>query len=151
MSFKKLLTLGLILAVPSVVVKGRNQDNTGQQQPDPKERTAAVNLVRALNTAEMAYRDQSRGSFADLNGLTQSRALAEALDRFSRSSPMLKDIKLSTAEVMRGWKLRLLVSSDKKSYLIVLLSSDKCVGFESDEEGTIRKVSSAGCSAPGQP
>ena len=100
----------------------------------------------------MRYRDKDGGSFAEWNALIASQGFKEAIDQFSRSSPGLKDLNLGTpTEIASGWRLRLTVSQDKKSYSIALTSkSDKGCSYAvvSDDEGLIREARIIGCSEP---
>lgn len=141
----KLMTMAVILALSSAAVMSQNQQ--GAKGPGQQAKLA-VNLVRVVNTAEMAYRTQSPGSFADWADLAKSPGFAKAVDHFSHASPRLKDIRLENpVDVTPGWHLRLITSLDRKSYVIVLLNkSDRCSGFLSDEGGVIRRVAAMGCS-----
>jgi len=118
--------------------------------PDMQEKRLLVNLVRVINTAQMRYRDKDGRSFAEWNALIASQGFKEAIDQFSRSSPGLKDLNLGTpTEIASGWRLRLTVSQDKKSYSIALTSkSDKGCSYAvvSDDEGLIREARIIGCS-----
>ncbi len=119
------------------------------QGPDMQEKRLLINLVRVINTAQMRYRDKDGGSFAEWDALVASQGFKEAIDQFSRSSPRLKDLNLGAPlEIMSGWRLRLTVSQDKKSYSIVLTDkSDKDCSYAvvSDDEGLIREARIIGC------
>jgi hypothetical protein len=118
--------------------------------PDMQEKRLLVNLVRVINTAQMTYRDTEGGSFAEWNALVASQGFKKAIDQFSRSSPRLKDLNFGApTEIVSGWRLRLTVSQDKKSYSIALTSkSDKECSYSvvSDDEGSIREARIIGCS-----
>lgn len=120
------------------------------QGPDTQEKRLLVNLVRTINTAEMTYRDADGGSFAEWNALVASQGFKQAIDQFSRSSPELKDLNLNApADIVSGWRLRLTISQDKKSYSIALISKSdrKCsYAIVSDDEGLIREAAIIGCS-----
>ena len=150
----RLATAGSLLIVSLTVGgspnKGQDQNHSSTVRgPDKQERPFAVNLVRAINTAEMAYRDKEGGSFAEWNALSASQGFKQAIDNFSRDVPRLKDLDLSApTEITPGWRLRLTVSLDKQSYVVVLTSkSDKDCSYAlvSDEEGVIREARAIGC------
>ena len=107
----KLATAGSLLIVSLTVGgspnKGQDQNHSSTVRgPDKQERTFAVNLVRAINTAEMAYRDKEGGSFAEWNALSASQGFKQAIDNFSRDVSGLKDLDLSApAEITPGWGL----------------------------------------------
>jgi len=88
----------------------------------------------------MTYRDQSSGLFAEWNDLSQSQGFGKAIDIFAHGDPRLKDVKLDgSPEIVPGWRLRLTIAPDKKSYIIFLqeTSNQGRYAFVSDEEGVI--------------
>ena len=97
----------------------------------------------------MAYRDKEGGSFAEWNALSASQGFKQAIDNFSRDVSGLKDLDLSApAEITPGWRLRLTVSLDKQSYVVIVTSkADKDCSYAlvSDEEGVIREARAIGC------
>jgi len=119
------------------------------QGPDMQEKKLLVNLVRVINTAQMTYRDKDGGSFAEWDALIASPGFKQAISQFSGSSPKLKDLNLSApTNIMMGWRLRLTVSLDRKSYVVTLNStSEKECSYAvvSDEEGLIREARVIGC------
>jgi hypothetical protein len=115
------------LLVACLTVSGipnHGQDRPSEMQgPDMQEKRLLVNLVRVVNTAQMTYRDKDGGSFAEWDALVASQGFKKAIDQFSHSSPGLKGLNLGTStEIVSGWRLRLTVSQDKKSYSIALTS-----------------------------
>lgn len=146
----KKIALGLVTIGVFVLLALSNSNRTSAQGPGGpgQEQRLSVDLVRVVNTAEMTYRDQSPEKwFADWSELTHSTGFAKAVDRFSRSSPGLKDLNLgSTSDVVPGWQFRMVTAGDKKSYIILILNrSDKCSGFVSDDDGVISRVAAMGC------
>jgi hypothetical protein len=146
----KLSSAILLLTVWSASAGYQNQSPLAQG-PDLGARKLAVDLVRVINTAEMGYRTQSKGSFAAWTDLSVSPELKKATDRFSRSDPKLRDIDFNTSgEIITGWRLRLTISPDSKSYVVVLAdTSDKQCAYAvvSSEEGLIREARVIGCPA----
>jgi hypothetical protein len=156
----KLLSATVFLLFVSLVVGGNvsSRQNSGQSQPlsvlgpDIHEKRFAVDLARVINTAEMTYRDQNNKSFAAWDTLAASPGFKKARDIFLRQDPKLGDINLaSSSDLVAGWRLRLVVTPDNKSYVVVVTStSDKNCGYAvmSDEEGLIREARAIGCAAP---
>jgi len=139
-----------LLLVMTVVAAGiQSQPPPGQGQ-SLQERTVVVDLVRVINTAEMGYKTRSGGSFAGWTELSGSKEFAKAFERFSHSDPKLKDINVKAApEVISGWRLRLTISSNAKSYFVVVSDAAdiQCsYAVISDEEGLIRQARAIGCS-----
>ncbi len=147
--YLRLAMATLVLALPFITLE--NHDQTSEAQgPNQQERKLAVDLVRTVNTAEMAYRAQSAGSFAPWAALTASRGFAQAVNRFSQGDIKLKHVNFNDpSEIMTGWRLRLTVSSDNRFYSVLLAdTSDKHCAYAlvSDEEGIIREAMAMGCS-----
>jgi hypothetical protein len=150
----RLITIGLLLvaSLTSGGIPNHSQDQNGSQAvhgPDINEKRLAVNLVRVINTAEMSYSAKDGGSFAEWDALSVSQGFKQAIDDFSHNSPKLKDLNVGApADIMPGWRLRLTVSSDKKSYAVAVSNtSDKECSYAlvSDEEGVIREARMLGC------
>lgn len=98
----------------------------------------------------MTYRDKDGGSFAEWDALVASQGFKQAIDQFSRSSPKLKDLNSGApTNILTGWRLRLVVSLDRKSYFVALTrkSEKECSYYEivSDEQGLIREATMIGC------
>jgi hypothetical protein len=137
---KKISVAFLILIVPSLMALGNSRQASVAQGPDYPERKLAVDLVRVINTAQMTYGDQSAGMFAEWNDLSRSQGFGKAIDSFAHGDPKLKDVKLDgPSDIVPGWRLRLTVAPDKKSYIVFLerTSDQKRYAFVSDEEGAI--------------
>jgi hypothetical protein len=154
--YSKSLVVAFLLAVSLIAGnRDRSQDQNQPptaQGPNMQEKRFAVDLVRAINTAEMRYTTQeTQYLFASWNTLAASPGFKEAVEQFSRSSPKLRDLNLSTpSNVLAGWQLRLALAPGSKSYVIVLVdTNDKECSFAvvSDEGGIIREARAIGCSA----
>jgi hypothetical protein len=101
--FRVISAAVLVLAALSVALHGQDQKSPNQQ-----ERLKAINLVRAIHTAEVMYSANiSRGRFTSRSEL------------YSRG--VVKDLQVSPgSEVIPGYHLDLLASADGKSFLVAL-------------------------------
>lgn len=118
------------------------------RRPALKERRFAVDLVRAINTAEMAYKAQSRGSFEEWPQLATTEGFTTAIDHFSHMDPELKKLSRTPfPDTIDGWRLSLLLSPGKDAYVVVLAStSDECsYAVVSSQDGLIRQATAIGC------
>ena len=116
---------GVALLLVMLVVGLRAQD---QKSPSPEEQRKAINLVRAINTAEVRYSSSvSHGRFASWSELYDSG--------------LLKGLELSAGpEVMAGYRLDLLASADGKSFMVGLHDTkdgDGLFSVFSDQTGII--------------
>jgi hypothetical protein len=125
---KKISITFVVVTALFIMVLGNLGQTPVAQGPDYQERKLAVDLVRVINTAQMTYRDRSSGIFADWADLSRSQGFVQAIDRFSHGDPKLKDVRLEdSSEILPGWRLRLTIASDKKSYMMLLAkTSGKC-------------------------
>jgi hypothetical protein len=98
---------GVVLLLVALSAASRAQE---QKSPSQEERAKAINLVRAINTAEVRYNmdpNSGHGSFASWTELY--------------GSGLMKDLQVSPGpEVMPGFHLEVLASSDGKSFLVSL-------------------------------
>lgn len=144
---KAAATLMLVILCPSLEWYAARSPEP--QRTIPADRKLAVAIVRAINTAEMASRSQTGGTFAEWADLSQSPAFTAAIERFSRGNPKIKQIDFRTAsEIIPDWIFRLTVSADRRSYVIVFAdSSDKACAYAlvSAEDGLIREARVIGC------
>jgi hypothetical protein len=135
-----------VLALPVGTCQAAADD-----KPDLAERRLAVNLIRAINTAEMAYRGrQGKGLCGGWKDISVIPEFTTLWDRLSRRDARLKNANLfSPDELLPSWRLRLMVSEDGKSFVVTLINTkDECSpAFSSDEEGPIREGATIGCSA----
>ena len=115
----------------------------------PKQDTAvAVNVLRAINTAEYIYK-QNHGAYAPWAVLVASSEFVKnGLPWAISQKPELSKIEFSTKpDSVPGWNLRILISSDSKSYDASLeRTSDSCnYAVGSDERGLIRESKTLEC------
>jgi hypothetical protein len=116
---------GVALLFVVLAVGLRAQD---QKSPSPEEQRKAINLVRAINTAEVHYSSGvSHGRFASWTELYDSG--------------LLKGLELSAGpEVMPGYRLDVLASADGQSYMVGLhdiRDGDGLFSVFSDQTGII--------------
>ena len=108
-------------------------------------RSFAINLLRAINTAEMAYRDK-HGSFANWHDLRNSEEFtANGLKWAARQEPQLSLVQLSDgSQVAPGWSLRFNLIADSRGYDVLLEdTTENSRGYAvfTDERGLIRESS----------
>ncbi len=116
---------GMVVLIAALSVVLRAQD---QKSPSQEERRKAINLVRAINTAEVRYSSGvSHGRFASWDELY--------------GSGLVKDLQVSAGpEVIPGYHLDLLASPDGKSFMVALhdkKDGDGLFSVFSDESGII--------------
>jgi hypothetical protein len=115
-----------------------------EKSPNEETRAKAVNVVRLINTAELRYSagttkgaGDAHGRYASWDELYSSGLLKSAQDRW----PTVKDLQISSSpELMPGYQLVLLVSSDGKSYSVALhdkRDGDGLFSVFSDQNGII--------------
>jgi hypothetical protein len=95
-----------------------------QKSPSQEERAKAVSLMRLINTAEITYASGTKdgsvaahGVFGSWDELNKSGAVKAVQSRWAES----KGLPISDGrEIMPGWHLDLLVSSDGKAWSVAL-------------------------------
>ena len=115
--------VGLLLVALSAAWGAQDQTS-----PSQEERGKAINLVRAINTAEVRYNvNISHGRFASWTELYDSG--------------LVKELQVSPgAEVIPGYHLDLLASPDGKSFMLALhdkKDGDGLFSVFSDQTGII--------------
>src|ERR1700730_16055449 len=151
---KQSIGLGLVALafVLAVTATERGQDVTTQTSGDDHERgSVAVNILRAINTAEYDYRYR-HGSFVNWATLVKSEDLklsGMAAAAAAENEPKLEGIRLSEGpEILRGWMLRLNLTPDGKGYDVMLEDmTDKKCGYAAltDERAIIRQSKTIDC------
>ncbi len=116
---------GVVLLLIALSVASSAQD---QISPSQEERRKAINLVRAINTAEVRYNvNISHGRFASWTELYDSG--------------LVKDLQVSSGpEVIPGYHLDLLASPDGNSFMLALhdkKDGDGLFSVFSDQSGII--------------
>jgi hypothetical protein len=127
--FQIISAVGLVLVVLSAA--SRAQD---QKSPSEQERRKAINLVWAINTAEVRYYSGTTKEANDGHG-----RFASWTELYS--SGFVKDLQVSPGpEVIPGYRLDLLASPDGKSFMIALHDTkdgDGLFSVFSDQSGII--------------
>jgi hypothetical protein len=148
--FRHLFLVSLSAVALFLVPFARAQKNSASMQDRERERRSlAVNLVRAINTAEANYK-KNHGSYASWDTLYGSGDFSDRGTRWAPESlPTVAHAMYGSGpEIVPGWKLRLQLSKDGNAYDLLLedLSDPKC-GFAviSDERGVIRQGKSIDC------
>jgi hypothetical protein len=119
------ISSAVVLLLVALSVASRAQD---QKSPSQEERRKAINLVRAINTAEVMYNSSiGHGRFASWTELYDSR--------------LVKDPQVSPgSEIIPGYRLDLLASPDGKSFMLALHDTkdgDGLFSVFSDQSGII--------------
>jgi|ERR1700686_4984003 hypothetical protein len=115
----------VVLLLVALSAASRAQE---QKSPSQEERRKAINLVRAINTAEVLYNvNISHGRFASWTDLYDSG--------------LVKELQVSPgSEIIPGYHLDLLASPDGKSFMIALHDTkdgDGLFSVFSDQSGII--------------
>jgi hypothetical protein len=118
-----IFAVGLLFVALSAVLRAQDQ-----KSPSEEERRKAINLVRAINTAEVRYSSNGgHGRFVSWTELYDSG--------------LLKDLQVSPGpEIIPGYRLDLLASPDGKSFMLALHDTkdgDGLFSVFSDQSGII--------------
>ena len=127
--FQIVSTVVLLLVALSAASRAQEQ-----KSPSQEERRKAINLVRAINTAEVRYYSGTAKGAND--GHDRFASWTELYD-----SGLLKDLQVSPGpEVIPGYHLDLLASADGKSFMLALhdkKDGDGLFSVFSDQSGII--------------
>jgi hypothetical protein len=128
-----------------------SSQNTPAQATDPDhaKRSLAVNLLRAINTAEMDYKNK-HGVYASKDTLLASEEFTgRGMAWAAKNDPQLVNAHVSNGpELLPGWSLRLNLAADGNGYVVLLEdTTDKSCGYAAvtDERGVIRQSKTIGC------
>jgi hypothetical protein len=152
MAAKKKISVLVLLAGILLALPGANaQKKAGPGMPDREQerRSLAVNIVRAINTAEAGYK-KKQGVYATWSTLISNGDFTDTGTKWAPESlPTVAHAMYGSGpEIVPGWKLRLTLSKDATAYDLLLedVSDPKC-GYAviSDERGLIREGSVIGC------
>jgi hypothetical protein len=142
-----LITALFILAAAAPI----SSQNTPAQSTDPDhaKHSVAVNLLRAINTAEMDYKNK-HGVYASKDALLASEEFTGGGMAWAvRNDPQLANAHVSNGpEVLPGWSLRLNLAGDGNGYVVLLEdTTDKSCEYAAvtDERGVIRQSKPIGC------
>jgi uncharacterized protein involved in copper resistance len=117
--------------------------------PDHAKHSLAVNLLRAINTAEMDYKNK-HGVYASKDALLASDEFTgKGMAWAAKNDPQLANAHVSNGpEVLPGWSLRLNLAADGNGYVVLLEDiTDKSCAYAAvtDERGVIRQSKTIGC------
>jgi len=120
------------------------------QERQSEQHSLAVNVVRAINTAEANYK-QKHGVYASWETFISNGDFTDHGTKWAPESlPTVAHAMYGGGpEIVPGWKLRLLLSKDSNTYVLMLEDTNdpKC-GYAviSNEKGLIRESKPLGCS-----
>ena len=150
-------SLVLTIAMTSfTATAGRNQTQPSSEGPNRQELGAAVNLIRAINTAEMQYKAKHDELFAAWDDLVVSYEFQEVLALPQCPAEVKNANFKDPSNIMPGWQLRLFVSASGEHYVATLvrgsmgqnvpISVSGCwPALFSDDQGLIRQAVGIGC------
>src|SRR6266849_5689637 len=142
------LSMGRILLNEVRNMHGRSAP-TQSADNEHARRSVAINTLRAINTAEYAYKSR-HGTFASWDVLIASEEFSGRGMHFAgQNEPQLANVHFAKApQSLPGWALRLNVTSDGKGYDVSLEDkTDKTCGYAAitDERGLIRQSKTIDC------
>jgi hypothetical protein len=147
---RRVMALLPIIGVSLLVPAARPQKSTpAVSDRELQRRSFALNFLHALNAAEFDYK-KNHGAFANWDTLFATGYFSETGTKWgSEDFPTVTHAMYSRArEIVPGWKLRLNVSNDGKSYDALLedATDPKC-GYAgvTDEQGVIRQSKFINC------
>lgn len=121
----------------------------GLQDRENERRSLAVNMMRAINTAEAHYK-KTQGTYVTWSTLIANGDFTDSGTKWAPESiPTVSHAMYGPGpEIVPGWKLRLILSKDAASYDLVLedVNDPKCsYAIFSDDRGLIRQGKSISC------
>jgi hypothetical protein len=144
-----------LIAVLVILAAGAplSSQNAVAQTTDPghAKHSLAVNLSRAINTAEVTYKFKRSGSYAAWDALLTSDEFhsSKVITMLAKIDPQLVNTQFSNgSEILPGWSLRLNLTADGQAYDLVLEDlTDKACGYAAitDERGVIRQSKAIDC------
>jgi hypothetical protein len=148
---RKIVAGALGLIAVSLVLTAHAQKNTsGVEDREREHRSLAVNMARAINTAEAGYK-KAHGVFATWDTFISNGDFSDTGTKWAPESlPAVAHAMYGRGpEIVPGWKLRLNLSKDATAYDLVLedVTDPKCrYAVFSDERGLIRQGRAIDCS-----
>lgn len=151
---KKIAVAGILLAVglwPLSRAAAQRAASPDAQDRDRERHSLAVNIVRAINTAEVHYK-QTTGTYVDWKTLLSNGDFSNTGTKWSSESmpTVAHALYGPEPEIVPGWKLRLILSKDSTSYSLSLedVNDPKCTfTVFSDDRGVIHQGRSITCPA----
>jgi hypothetical protein len=141
----------VFLMLTNAVAQKKN--GPGIQDRQQEQHSLAVNIVRAINTAETNFK-QKHGTYATWEALFSNGDFKDTGTKWaSPSFPTVAHAMYGRGpEIVPGWKLRLTVSKDGNAYDLLLedATDPKCrFAVGSDERGLIRQGRLIDCPVSG--
>ena len=148
-SFKLLTALSLLSFLALAVFAYAQKPSVGVADRERERRSLAVNITRAINSAEADYLRKHQ-IFANWDTLFGNGDFTETGTKWAPESlPTVAHAMYGRGkEIVPGWKLRLNISNDGKSYDLVLedTTDPKCLyAIVSDDRGVIRQSKALDC------
>lgn len=140
----------LISAALLAVLAAHAQKNSpGMADRERERRSLAINLVRAINTAEANYKNK-QGAYVTWDTLYSNGDFTDTGTKWAPSSfpTVAHAIYGRGPEIVPGWKLRLNLSKQGSAYDLLLedVTDPKCnYAVISDERGLIRQGKAIDC------
>jgi hypothetical protein len=141
-----ILFAGILLSASSA---NAQKNSPTLQDRQREQHSLAVNIVRAINTAEAHYKT-THGSYATWTTLFSNGDFTDSGTKWSSESlPTVAHAMYGSGpEIVPGWRLRLNLSKEGNAYDLLLedATDSKC-GYVliSDERGMIKEGKSIGC------
>lgn len=146
---KSLSVLSLLLLFSLAAVVGAQKPSVGVADREREQHSLAIVITRAINAAEANYM-QKHETFANWDTLYGNGDFSETGTKWAPESfPTAAHAMYGRArEIVPGWKLRLNVSNNGKSYDLLLedATDPKCgYAVVSDDRGVIRQSKFVNC------
>ena len=148
---KRTVWVALVMACLVLVLAAPQRGQRPAQSYDSvhARRSVAVNLLRAINTAEYSYKSK-HGTFASWDVLVASEEFnGQGMPFATQNESQLANAHFSKGpEILPGWMLRLNVTSEGKGYDILLEDkTDKACGYAvvTNESAVIRQSKTIDC------
>ena len=141
------LCAGMLLAGPNAWAQKKGSPTMQDRQRE--QHSLAFNIVAAINAAE-ANSKQKTGAYVTWETLFNAGEFTDAGTKWAPESvPTVKHAMYGPGpEIVPGWKLRLIISKDGKTYSLLLEDANdpKChYAVVSDDRGIIRQSRSIDC------
>jgi len=143
------ISLLLVLFLSTLAVTFAQKNVPGMPDRERERRSLAINLVRAINTAEASYK-KDQGVYVTWETMFGNGDFSQSGTKWAPETfpTVAHALYGSGPEIVPGWKLRLQLSRDGLAYDLLLedVTDPKC-GYAvfSDERGLIRQGKSVDC------
>jgi hypothetical protein len=142
-------TVALILILGTLPQAKAQKGSPAVPDRERERRSLAINMVRAINTAEASYK-KSHGVYASWETFLGNGDFTDTGTKWAPESfPTVAHAMYGRGpEIVPGWKLRLTLSKEGNAYDVLLedVTDPKCgYAVVSDERGVIRQSKSIDC------